>query len=141
MFNRSSKIALLQKVPLFKALSQRQLREIARLADQIDVTAGTRLVTTGEIGYELFVIVEGNATVRSRGGRTVRLGPGDSFGEMSLIDRGPRSATVEAASEMRLLVVGSRDFWRLLSAAPPLVTKIMVTLSQRVREAEAAVPG
>ncbi len=139
MFNRSSKIVLLQKVPLFKALSQRQLREIARLADEVRVTAGTRLVTAGEIGYELFVIVEGNATVRSRGGRTARLGPGDSFGEMSLIDRGPRSATVDAASDMRLFVVESRDFWRLLDAAPPLATKIMVTLSRRVREAEASI--
>jgi CRP-like cAMP-binding protein len=57
---------------------------------------------------------------------------------MSLIDHGPRSATVEAASDMRLFVVGSREFWQLLDAAPPLVARIMVALSQRVREAEAA---
>lgn len=139
MFKRSSKIALLQKVPLFQALSQKQLRQVAQLAEEIDVSTGRRLVTAGETGYELFVIVEGNATARTRGGRTVRLGPGDFFGEMSLIDHGPRSATVEAASDMRLFVVGSREFWQLLDAAPPLVAKIMVALSQRVREAEASV--
>jgi len=138
VFKRSSKIALLQKVPLFKALSQKQLREVAQLAEEINVTIGRRLVSAGELGYELFVIVEGNATARIRGGRTVRLGPGDFFGEMSLIDHGPRSATVEAASDMRLFVVGSREFWQLLDAAPPLVARIMVALSQRVREAEAA---
>jgi CRP-like cAMP-binding protein len=139
VFKRSSKIALLQKVPLFKALSQKQLREIARLAEEIDVIAGKRLVTAGDVGYELFVIVEGNAIARTRGGRTVHLGPGDFFGEMSLIDRGLRSATVEAASDMRLFVVGGRDFWQLLEAAPPLVAKILVALSQRVREAETSV--
>ena len=137
VFGRSSKVAMLQKVPLFEALSRRQLQEIAKVADEIDVSAGKRLATAGDTGYELFVIVDGNATVKTRG-RTVSLGPGDFFGEMSLIDRGPRSATVEAATDMRLLVVGNRDFWRLLDAAPPLVVKIMRTLSHRVREAEAS---
>jgi CRP-like cAMP-binding protein len=139
VFKRSSKVALLQKIPLFRALSQSQLREIARLAEEIDVAAGKRLVTAGDVGYELFVIAEGNARARIRGGRTVRLGPGDFFGEMSLIDRGLRSATVEATSDMRLFVVGGRDFWHLLEVAPPLLAKILVTLSQRVRSAEASV--
>ncbi len=139
MFGRSSKIALLQKVPLLRDLSRKQLDQIARLADEIEVPAGKRLATTGERGLELFVIVEGDATVSARGGRTVRLGPGDFFGEMSLLDGEPRSATVEAASNMRLLVVGRREFWQLLTAAPPLVLKIMSALSRRVRDAEAAV--
>lgn len=140
MFSRSNKVALLQKVPLFNSLSQRQLGQIAQVADELEVTAGRRLVTAGEIGAELFLIAEGHAIVTTRRGRAaVRLGPGDFFGEMSLIDRNPRSATVEAQSDMRLFVVGSRDFWRLLDAAPPLVAKIMVSLSQRVREAEASV--
>lgn len=139
MFGRSSKIALLQKVPLFRDLSRKQLDQISRLADEIEVPAGKRLATAGERGLELFVIVEGHATVSARGGRTVRLGPGDFFGEMSLLDGEPRSATVEAASNMRLLVVGRREFWQLLTSAPPLVLKIMSSLSRRVRDAEAAV--
>lgn len=139
VFGKSSKIALLEKVPLFRDLSRRQLDQIARLADEIEVPAGKRLATAGETGLELFVIVEGHATVTTGGGRTVRLGPGDFFGEMSLVDGGPRSATVEAASEMRLVVVGRREFWQLLTAASSLVAKIMSTLSRRVRAAEAAV--
>lgn len=138
-FGRSSKVALLEKVPLFGDLSRKQLEQIARLADEIDVPAGKRLATAGESGHELFVIVEGQATVSGKRGRTVRLGPGDFFGEMSLLDGGPRSATVEADSQMRLLVVGRREFWALLAAAPPFMLKIMSTLSGRVRDAEAAI--
>jgi len=139
MFGRSSKVALLQKVPLFRALSRAQLEQIARLADELDVPAGKRLATAGETGLELFVIVDGSATVRAGRGRTSRLGPGEFFGEMSLVDGGPRSATVEAATDMKLLVVGRREFWELLNAAPPLALKIMSTLSHRVRDAEASV--
>lgn len=139
MFRKSGKIALLQKVTLFRDLSRRQLDQIARLTDEIEVRAGKRLATAGDYGLELFVIVDGQATVKARGGRTARLGPGEFFGEMSLLDGGPRSATVEAASDMRLLVVTRREFWALLESAPPLVLKIMSALSRRVRDAEAAI--
>lgn len=135
-FGRSSKVTLLEKVPLFRDLSKRQLDQIARLADDMEVPAGKRLATEGDSGQELFVIVDGQATVTGTRGRTNRLGPGDFFGEMSLLDGGPRSATVQADSTMRLLVVGRREFWQLLTAAPPLTLKIMSTLSRRVRDAE-----
>src|SRR5438034_1172558 len=125
VFGRSSKIALLENVPLFGNLSRKQLQDIARLADEIDVPAGKRLATAGESGQELFVIIEGSAVVKAPKGRVVRLGPGEFFGEMSLLDGGPRSATVEAATGMRLLVVGRREFWELLKVAPPLALKIM----------------
>jgi CRP-like cAMP-binding protein len=136
--SRSAKVDLLRKVPLFDGLSQRQLEQIAGLADELEVPAGRRLAAAGETGHELFIIVEGQAQVRLRTGRTARLGPGEFFGEMSLVDGGPRSATVEARTPMRLLVVGHREFWSLLTAAPPLCGKIMRTLSRRLREAEGA---
>ena len=129
---------MLRNVPLFKGLSQRQLEQIAHLADEIEAPAGKRLATAGETGHELFVIVDGRASVSLRDRRTVRLGPGEFFGEMSLLDGGPRSATVEAATSMKLLVIGHREFWQLLNEAPPLTGKIMRTLSQRLREAEEA---
>ena len=106
--------------------------------DELEVPAGKRLATAGDIGHELFIIVDGQASVSLRDRRTVRLGPGEFFGEMSLIDGGPRSATVEAATPMKLLVVATREFWGLLNEAPPLAGKIMRTLSQRLRDAEAA---
>jgi CRP-like cAMP-binding protein len=136
VFGRSSKVALLQQVPLFQALSRKQLEQIGRLADELEVPAGKRLAIAGESGHELYVIIEGYATVKAARGRTARLGPGKFFGEMSLIDGGPRSASVEAATDMRLLVIGRREFSALLNAAPSLVNNIMVTLSRRVRDAE-----
>ncbi len=139
MFRRSGKTALLQKVSLFRGLSPKQLAQVARLADEIEVPAGKRLATAGDNGYELFVIVDGQAVAKPARGRPVPLGPGEFFGEMSLVDGGPRSATVEAVSSMRLLVVGRREFWELLTAAPPLSVKIMRVLSRRVRDAEGSV--
>jgi CRP-like cAMP-binding protein len=130
---------MLKNVPLFRGLSQRQIEQVARLADEVEVPAGKRLASAGEVGHELFVIVDGEARVRTKDGRTIRLSPGEFFGEMSLIDGGPRSATVDAATPMKLLVVGHREFWELLADAPPLAGKIMRALSQRLRNAEAAV--
>lgn len=139
IFGRSSKVALLETIPLFRDLSRKQLEQVARLADEIQVPAGRRLATAGESGRELFVIIEGRATVSTKRGRSLRLGRGNFFGEMSLLDGGPRSATVDADSDMRLLVVGQREFGQLLAAAPPLALKIMSSLSNRVRDAEAAI--
>ena len=133
----SSKVEMLRKVPLFSGLSQRQLEQIAKLADEVEVPAGKQLATTGDVGHELFIIVEGGASVRARGGRTKRLGYGDFFGEMSLVDGGPRSATVVATTPMKLLVLSHREFWSLLNEAPQVTAKIMRTLSQRLRDAEA----
>ncbi|MDR7522690.1 MAG: cyclic nucleotide-binding domain-containing protein [Armatimonadota bacterium] len=135
--SRSGKVEMLSRVRLFRGLSRRQLEHVARLADEVEVPAGTRLATEGEVGHELYVIVEGEATV-TVGRRTVRLGPGEFFGEMSLVDGGPRSATVTATTPMKLLVVGHREFWGLLNEAPQLAAKIMRALSERLREAEKA---
>jgi CRP-like cAMP-binding protein len=136
--SRSVKIALLKKVPLFYGLSDRQLQQVARLAEEVDVQAGKRLAAVGESGHELFIIADGEATVKTRDGRSSRLRAGEFFGEMSLLDGGPRSATIDAASPMKLLVLGHREFWTLLADAPALAAKIMRALSQRLREAERA---
>jgi CRP-like cAMP-binding protein len=127
---------MLRNVPLFKGLSQKQLEQIARLVDEVEAPAGKRLATVGETGHELFIIMDGQARVLLPKGRTVRLGPGEFFGEMSLVDGGPRSATVEATTPMQLLVVGHREFWQLLDEAPSLNAKVMRTLAGRLRDAE-----
>ena len=136
--SKSGKVELLRNVPMFKGLSQRQLVQVAQLADEAEVPEGKRLATAGETGHELFVIVAGEAVVKIPDGRSIRLKPGDFFGEMSLIDGGPRSAHVDAASPMKLLVIGHREFWTLLNDAPQLTGKIMRTLSERLRAAERA---
>ena len=136
--SRSEKVKLLQRVALFEGLSSRQLAQVARLVDEVNVAAGKRLAMAGQTGRELFVIVEGRALARTPRGRTVQLGPGQFFGEMSLLDGGPRSATVEASTPMRLLVIGYREFWQLLDESPLIAKQIMRVLSNRLREADAA---
>jgi CRP-like cAMP-binding protein len=128
----------LKKVAFFDGLSGPQLNQVAKLADEVAVEAGRKLARAGDTGRELFIIVDGEAVVRPARGRALRLGRGDFFGEMSLIDGAPRSATVEAATEMRLLVVGQREFWQLLSAAPSIGRRIMAAMAERLREANAA---
>jgi CRP-like cAMP-binding protein len=135
---KSDKVALLKKVAFFDGLSAQQLNQVARLADEVEVEAGRKLAGAGDTGRELFIIVDGEAVVRPARGRAIRLGRGDFFGEMSLIDGAPRSATVEAATEMRLLVVGQREFWQLLSTVPSITRRIMAAMAARLREANAA---
>lgn len=137
----SSKAALLEKSALFTGLSARELTKISRLMDEVGVPMGNRLATIGEAGREMFIIVDGRALVTTRRGRTVHLGPGDFFGEMSLIDGDPRSATVDAATPMRLLVLKYREFWQLLDESLPMTRKIMRTLSRRLRQAERLTTG
>jgi CRP/FNR family transcriptional regulator, cyclic AMP receptor protein len=132
---------LLEKSTLFTGLSARELTKISRLMDEVGVPMGNRLATIGEAGREMFIIVDGRALVTTRRGRTVHLGPGDFFGEMSLIDGDPRSATVDAATPMRLLVLKYREFWQLLDESLPMTRKIMRTLSRRLRQAERLTTG
>lgn len=130
------KAALVEKIPLFAGLSAKEANQIAKLVSEIEVPAGTRVATAGEPGAELFMIVDGEAAVSTKPRRTVVLKAGDFFGEMSLIDGEPRSATVDATTPMRLLVLDQRNFWQVLDVTPSIVRKVMQTLSRRVREAE-----
>jgi CRP/FNR family transcriptional regulator, cyclic AMP receptor protein len=135
---KDAKVELLSNVPLFSACSKRDLRRIAALVDEIDVPEGRVLTRQGEPGWECFVIAEGEAKVTVRGSGTASLGPGDVVGEMSLLDQGPRSATVTANSDMHLLVLTSRSFSSLINQVPLVARRIMVALAGRLREVEAS---
>jgi CRP/FNR family transcriptional regulator, cyclic AMP receptor protein len=130
------KVPLVKKVPLFVGLSDPEIRQIARLVNELEVPAGTRLATAGQPGGEFLAIVKGEAAVTTRSGRTAVLRTGDFFGEMSLIDGQPRSATVQANTPMRLLVLDQQDFRRLVGRTTSIALKIMQTLSRRLRAAE-----
>src|SRR5215831_12814640 len=119
------KLALVEKVPLFEGLSGRDLQKIARSVAEVETPAGTKLATLGEAGKEMFIIVEGEALVTTQPGRTTYLRSGDFFGEMSLLDGDPRSATVEATTPIRLLVLERRDFWHLLEQTTSIVRTVM----------------
>jgi CRP-like cAMP-binding protein len=136
-WSRDAKVKHLADVPLFEACSKTDLARIAALADELDVPAGRVLMRQGEYGHECFVILDGKARVSFRGRRAVMLGPGDSFGEMALLQpRGRRSATVTADTDMDLLVLGSREFATMMEQVPSVARKVMAAVADRVRAAE-----
>jgi CRP-like cAMP-binding protein len=134
---QDEKMTYLQRVNLFEACSSRQLRAIARIADVQEVPAGEILARLGEPGDRFFVVVDGSAHVEVAQYRN-RIGPGEFFGEMSLLDGQPRSATVVADTPMRMLVIPRREFVTLLREVPSLTERILIALCQRLRHAEQA---
>jgi CRP/FNR family transcriptional regulator, cyclic AMP receptor protein len=129
----------LREIWLFSACSARELREIRRAVEEVTVPPGAVLVEEGTIGREFFFIVEGTASVRRNGRRVTTLGPGRYFGELALLDRKPRSATVVAETDMTLLVLEQRSFNGLLDSIPGIANKLLIAMSQRLREADTRV--
>ena len=128
----NQKIDLIRKVPLFARCSRAELKEIALLADEIDLHEGKEMTREGAPGREFFVLLEGTADVKKRSRRVNTLGPGDFFGEIALVSREPRTATVIATSPVRALVITDRSFRRLLDDAPQVQTKVMEAMAERL---------
>jgi CRP-like cAMP-binding protein len=139
--SQDDKITRLEEVSLFDGCTRRQLKRVAKIAEVIEVPAGSMLARKGDTGNEFFVILDGTARVELSAKRQVRLGPGEHFGEMSLLDGGPRSATVIADTPLRLLVIKRRDFSSLLRDVPDVTQNILVTLSKRLRGVDEALGG
>ena len=135
---RSDKVDLLRNVPLFSQLSQRQLNAVAKHVDEVQLRKGAVLAKQGAQGMEAIIIVDGRARVETDGTILAELGAGDVVGEMSVIDGKPRSATVIAETPVNLLVLHRRDFVSLLETVPGLQRKLLVTLCERVRQADQA---
>lgn len=123
----------LADVPLFSSCSNRELQKIARAADEITVDEGREIVTQGATGHEAFIIIDGTARVVRNDQEIATMGPGDYFGELALLDGGPRTASVVATSPMTLLVLGQREFAGLIDEVPGLAHKILTSLAQVVR--------
>ena len=131
----------LESIWLFSGCSQAELRRIRRALTEVTVPAGTLLVEEGTPGLLFFVVVDGKAAVQ-RGGRTVgTLGPGDQFGELSLLDREPRSASVVSDTDMDLLVLRQGPFQGILRSSPSISRKLLCTLAGRLREVEGLIYG
>lgn len=131
-------VDLLRTIPLFAACSDRELKEIARSGKKIAFDAGTAVCTEGETGVGLHVIIQGEGKVQV-GGRTRRkLGPGAFFGEIALLDGGPRSATVLADTPLQTFVLPVWDFRTLLKAQPSLAMKMLEEVCRRLRGADAS---
>lgn len=137
MARASKEVGFLATVPLFSALSREELARVVQAAEELDVDADAELVTEGRIGREFFLILSGDAVVRRGGEDIAELGPGQWFGELSLIDHEPRSATVVSATAMKLLVLGQAEFAGLLDSVPTMAAKLLRGMARRLREADA----
>jgi len=129
---KNRKAELLRSVPLFSECSKRELGDVAELADELSVPAGTALMREGERGREFVVLVEGTVKVTRKGRKVAELGDGDFVGEIALVADVPRTATVVASSPLRMLVVSDRAFQRLLRQQPALAAKVMRSLGERL---------
>jgi CRP/FNR family cyclic AMP-dependent transcriptional regulator len=134
---KTDRIDLLRSVWLFERCKPKELQAIARLATPLLAGEGQVLARQGDTGGEFFVIVEGTAEATIDGVPIAELGPGQFFGEMALLDRGPRVATVVARSSMLLLVLSGREFDGLIEESIPSVSRrMLMVLGQRLREAD-----
>jgi CRP/FNR family transcriptional regulator, cyclic AMP receptor protein len=134
-----ARIRHLQRVPLFSGFDEDELRRVAARSRISEVPAGTVVTQIGEPGDSFFVIIDGTVLVRTPVGAGTELRPGDFFGEMSLLDGEPRSASIVAATDLRLLIVDRSNFWQLLEETPDLIRRILMILSRRVRRLEQTV--
>jgi CRP-like cAMP-binding protein len=134
---RDEKLELLHSIPLFARLDRHHLERLGMLTEEVDVPPGKVLIRQGDSGDDLMVIVSGQVGVERDGARINQLGPGDFFGEIALIERGPRTATVTAEAPTRLLVVNHRDFHALMDEFPTVAAQVLLELAHRVRALEA----
>jgi CRP/FNR family cyclic AMP-dependent transcriptional regulator len=132
---RASKelVEQLGRVPLFSACSARELASLGRFLKEVEFPAGREIVKQGQIGTGLHVIMEGETRVVVGGRTRRRLGPGAFFGEISLLDRGPRTATVVADTSVRTLSLSAWNFRAALKEHPTLAVKMLEELASRIR--------
>jgi CRP/FNR family transcriptional regulator, cyclic AMP receptor protein len=124
----------LRGIPLFAGCTRKELERLAGAGDEIDVSAGTVLADQGQTGREAFVVLRGSVSVRRNGRKVATLGPGAIVGELSLLDHGPRTATVTCDTDARLFVISQRHFLAVLDDVPTIGHKLMAALASRIRE-------
>jgi CRP/FNR family transcriptional regulator, cyclic AMP receptor protein len=141
MGSKKAYLEHLRNVPLFSACSAKDLEKIAKAGDELTVQAGHVLCDQGQAGREAFVIMAGTATVRRNGKKVATLGPGAVVGELSLLDHGPRTATVTADGPCDLMVIDQRNFVSVIDSVPALAHKLMASLASRIRDFDRATYG
>jgi len=130
--SRNPKVDQLRKIPLFDHCSKRELAGLAALVDELELSEGQTLAREGERGKEFLVLADGIADVASGGDVVNRLGPGDFFGEISLVTGEPRTATVTTRSPSRLLVFSAPAFRSLLHHAPGIRSRVLAAAALRL---------
>jgi len=127
-------VQALKRAPLFADLSRKELADLARVTEDLEVPAGEVLCKEGDTGREFFVIVEGETDVTSNGKRVAERGGGDFVGEIALLEDTSRTATVTAKTPLRLFVLTREDFRSLVRENPKVERKVMQALARRVVE-------
>ena len=134
MASKKQHLESLRNVALFSSCSTKDLEKIAKAGDEVTLPAGTLVVDQGQTGREAYVILSGSATVKRNGKKVATLSGGSVVGELSLLDHGPRTASVIADTELEVLVIGQRQFLAVIDAIPALAHKLLATLAIRIRE-------
>ena len=134
-------VDLLATLPLFSSCSKRELQRIDRAGDEASVKAGTLLIDQGDTGREAYVILEGTAVVKRAGRKIATLGVGDHFGELALLDHGPRTASVVAETDLTVFVITARKFSGVLDEVPAIGRKLLTALAGWVRELDSRTFG
>ncbi len=138
MGTTKANVSRLAKVPLFADCSQRDLQTVARVVRDIPHKAGTVIAREGEPGIGLFILVEGTADVTIGGKKKATLGPGEFFGEIALLDGGPRTATVTATTDVQMLGLTEWVFRGLMQEHPSIALKTLQQMAGRLRSATKA---
>lgn len=139
MAKRDQYLAHLAEVPMFSACTKKELATVARNADEVAFEPGDVLVQEGEAGSEFFIVMSGKASVTRAGREVAVVGPGDWFGELALLDKAPRNATVTATSAMSVIVLSQRAFKGLLAEVPTMSNRLMTGMARRLHELDAKV--
>jgi len=128
-----AKIDALSKVPLFARCSQKELEFLVTRTDEVDVPAGRTLITQGRAGDSFYLLLNGQATVQVDGRDRPALEPGSFFGEISMLDRGPATATVVTSAPSKLMVMSHAQFRDAIRANDQLLSQVMAAMAERLR--------
>jgi len=134
MASKKASLEHLRNVSLFASCSTKDLQKIAKAGDEITMAAGTLIVDQGQTGREAFIVLEGTVTVKRNGKKVATLGSGTVVGELSLLDHGPRTATVTCETDCVLMLITQRHFSAVLDEVPALAHKLLASLAGRIRE-------
>jgi ATP-binding cassette subfamily B protein len=132
LFSHDTKADALGRAPLFEALSKDELRDLAKVTEDLEVEVGKVLCREGETAQEFFVIIDGEVEVTKDGKQLRTLSDGDFFGEIALLEDVRRTATVTALTPLRFFVVTRQSFWSLLERQPEVERKVLRALAKRV---------
>jgi voltage-gated potassium channel len=134
MLRRDAKVELLKNVPLFAGCTKAELRQLARISDELDLREGTVLTREGRTAHEFFVIVDGTVRVAKGGKKLADLGPGSWLGEIALLTRAKRTATATATSSVHTLVIVDRDFRKVVEDMPSIAMKVLSCVAVRLAQ-------